>query len=79
MFLQAFLIGIWAAIAGIEQFNGTESLHRPIVSGLVIGIILGDIRTGLIAGGTLELVWMGLVPLAGAQPPNIVIGGIVGV
>ncbi len=79
MFLQAVLIGIWAAIAGIEQFNGTESLHRPIVSGLVIGLILGDVKTGLIAGGTLELVWMGLVPLAGAQPPNIVIGGIVGV
>lgn len=79
MLLQAILIAIWSGICGIEQFDGLESLHRPIVSGLVIGLILGDVKTGLIVGGTLELVWMGLVPLAGAQPPNIVVGGVVGV
>lgn len=79
MLLQAILVGIWAGIAGIEQFNGTESLHRPIVSGLVVGLILGDVKTGLIAGATMELAWLGLVPLAGAQPPNIVIGGIAGI
>ena len=79
MLLQAILVGIWAGIAGIEQFNGTESLPRPIVSGLVVGLILGDIKTGLMAGATMELAWLGLVPLAGAQPPNIVIGGIAGI
>ena len=79
MLLQAILVGIWAGIAGIEQFNGTESLHRPIVSGLVVGLILGDVKTGLMAGATMELAWLGLVPLAGAQPPNIVIGGIAGI
>jgi PTS system N-acetylgalactosamine-specific IIC component len=31
-----------------------------------------------LTGGTLELVWMGLAPLAGAQPPNVIIGTIVG-
>lgn len=79
MLLKAILIAIWAGICGIDQFDFLESLHRPIVSGLVIGLILGDVRTGLIVGGTLELVWMGLVPLAGAQPPNIVVGGVIGV
>lgn len=79
MFLQALLIAIWAGICGIDQFDFLESIHRPIVSGLVIGFILGDVKTGLIVGGTLELVWMGLVPLAGAQPPNIVVGGVIGV
>lgn len=77
--LQAILIALWAGIAGIEQFDGLQTLHRPIFSGLVIGLILGDVKTGLIVGGSLELVWMGLVPLAGAQPPNIVVGGIFGV
>lgn len=79
MLLQAILVGLWAGIAGIEQFNGTESLHRPIVSGLVVGLILGDVQKGLMAGATMELAWLGLVPLAGAQPPNIVIGGIAGI
>ncbi|MGL5614713.1 MAG: PTS N-acetylgalactosamine transporter subunit IIC [Sarcina sp.] len=78
VFLQALLIGIWAGIAGIDLFNGLTHIHRPIVTGTVVGLILGDVQTGLIVGGTLELVWAGMVPLAGAQPPNVVIGGIIG-
>ncbi|MBU3108518.1 PTS N-acetylgalactosamine transporter subunit IIC [Clostridium gasigenes] len=78
MFVQALLIGIWAGIAGLDMFDGLTHIHRPLVTGLVIGLILGDMKTGLIVGATLELVWMGMVPLAGAQPPNVVIGGIIG-
>jgi PTS system N-acetylgalactosamine-specific IIC component len=78
MFTSALLIAIWAGIAGVDLFNGLTHIHRPVVTGLVVGIILGDVQTGLIAGATLELVWMGMVPLAGAQPPNVVIGGIIG-
>ncbi|MCI1880581.1 MAG: PTS sugar transporter subunit IIC [Sporolactobacillus sp.] len=78
MLAQALLIGIWAGIAGIDLYNGLTHIHRPIVTGAIIGLILGDFKTGLIVGGTLELVWAGMVPLAGAQPPNVVIGGVVG-
>ena len=78
MFVQALLIGLWAGIAGVDMFDGLTHIHRPIVTGLVVGLILGDMKTGLIVGASLELVWMGMVPLAGAQPPNVVIGGIIG-
>ena len=78
MFVQALLIAIWAGIAGVDMFDGLTHIHRPIVTGLVVGIILGDMETGLIVGASLELVFMGMVPLAGAQPPNVVIGGIIG-
>lgn len=78
MLMEAILIGLWAGIAAIDQFNGLTHLHRPIVTGPVVGLILGDLQTGLMAGATLELVWAGMVPLAGAQPPNVVIGGIIG-
>lgn len=78
MFMEALLIGLWAGIAGIDQFNGLTHMHRPIVTGAVVGLILGDLQTGLMAGATLELVWAGMVPLAGAQPPNVVIGGVIG-
>lgn len=53
-------------------------MHRPVVLGPLVGLILGDLHTGILTGGTLELVWMGLAPLAGAQPPNVIIGTIVG-
>jgi len=78
MFIQALLIALWAGIAGIDLFDGLLHIHRPIVTGVVIGLILGDLQTGVIVGATLELVWMGMVPLAGAQPPNVVIGGVTG-
>lgn len=78
-FGQIILVTIWAFVIGIDQFNILLHIHRPIVTGLVVGLILGDLNTGLITGATLELVSMGMVPLAGAQPPNMVIGGIIGV
>ncbi|WP_340610359.1 PTS N-acetylgalactosamine transporter subunit IIC [Xenorhabdus bharatensis] len=78
MFIDALLISILAGIAGIDLFNGLTHIHRPVVIGPLVGLILGDIQTGLLVGGALELVWMGMVPLAGAQPPNVVIGGIIG-
>ncbi|MGY0398450.1 MAG: PTS N-acetylgalactosamine transporter subunit IIC [Ostreibacterium sp.] len=77
-FLQALLIAIFAGIAGIDLFNVLTHIHRPIITGPIVGLILGKPEIGLVAGATFELMWMGLVPLAGAQPPNVVLGGIIG-
>ena len=74
--LQAFALGIIAFIAGLDMFNGLTHIHRPVVLGPLVGLVLGDLHTGILTGGTLELVWMGLAPLAGAQPPNVIIGTI---
>ncbi|QBJ34404.1 PTS N-acetylgalactosamine transporter subunit IIC [Hafnia alvei] len=78
MFTDALLIGLLAGLAGVDLFDGLTHFHRPVVIGPLVGLILGDVQTGLLVGGSLELVWMGMVPLAGAQPPNVVIGGVIG-
>ena len=65
--LQAFALGIIAFIAGLDMFNGLTHMHRPVVLGPLVGLVLGDLHTGILTGGTLELVWMGLAPLAGVQ------------
>lgn len=75
---QALLIALFAGIAGIDLFNVLTHIHRPIITGPIVGLILGEPQLGLVAGATFELMWMGLVPLAGAQPPNVVLGGIIG-
>ena len=77
--VQILLVALFAFIAGIDQFNFLESLYQPIVSGAVIGVILGDLQTGLIVGGTYQLMTIGNMPVGGAQPPNAVIGGIMAV
>lgn len=78
MLIDAILIGLLAGLAGVDLFDGLTHFHRPVVIGPLVGLILGDVQTGLLVGGSLELVWMGMVPLAGAQPPNVVIGGVIG-
>jgi PTS system N-acetylgalactosamine-specific IIC component len=77
--IQILLVAVFAFIAAIDQFNFLESLYQPIVAGAVVGAILGDLRTGLIVGGTYQLMTIGNMPVGGAQPPNAVIGGIMAV
>lgn len=78
-FIQILLVAVFAFIAGIDQYSFLESLYQPIVSGAVVGAILGDLQTGLIVGGTYQLMTIGNMPVGGAQPPNPVIGGIMAV
>ena len=75
-FVQVALIFIVTFIAAIDQFDFTESLYQPIVTGPIVGAILGDMNTGLVVGGTYQLMTIGNMPIGGAQPPNAVIGGI---
>src|SRR5699024_11433 len=78
MLLEAILIALWAGIIGIDMYVGLTHIHRPVVTGLVVGLILCDVLAGLMVGGTLELIWMGMTALAGAQPPNAVTGRTIG-
>ena len=75
-FIQVLLVCVVTFIAAIDQFSFLESLYQPIVMGPVIGAILGDVKTGLIVGGTFQLMTIGNMPIGGAQPPNAVLGGI---
>lgn len=70
--IQIILVFVWTFIIAIDQFDFLESLYQPIVSGAVIGAILGDLPTGLVVGGTYQLMTIGNMPVGGAQPPNAV-------
>jgi PTS system N-acetylgalactosamine-specific IIC component len=78
MLLKILLISLFAGICGLDGDNTLIHFHRPIVAGAIVGLILGDFQKGLIVGGTLELVFLGVMPIGGAQPPNSIIGGILG-
>lgn len=74
--VQVILVFVVTFIAAIDQFSFLESLYQPIVMGPVVGAIMGDVTTGLVVGGTYQLMTIGNMPVGGAQPPNAVIGGI---
>ena len=52
--IQIILVFVVTFIAAIDQFSFLESLYQPIVMGPVIGLVLGDVTTGLIVGGYLS-------------------------
>jgi len=79
MFFEATLVAIWAFFCGIDKYDVALNIHRPLITGPVVGLIMGDMQIGLIAGATLELAWLGLVPNAGAQPPDVTMGTIAAV
>ena len=79
MFFEAALVAVWAFFCGIDKYDVALNIHRPLITGPVVGFIMGDMQIGLIAGATLELAWLGLVPNAGAQPPDVTLGTIAAV
>lgn len=73
--LQGFLVALAAALIYMEsRIGGQHMLDRPIIIGPVVGLIMGNVGTGLFIGGQLELVWMGLVGIGTSTPPDVVVG-----
>lgn len=53
-----------------------SQLDRPIVTGALVGIIMGDIAQGCMIGASLELIYIGSAAIGGALPPDYCAGGI---
>jgi PTS system mannose-specific IID component len=77
--VTALLLSFLAGFAYFSRrFLGDLYLERPIVLAPIVGLILGDLHTGLIIGGTLELIFMGVTNVGNSIPPNYTIGGVLG-
>jgi PTS system mannose-specific IIC component len=48
--LQLILLVIVAAIAGMGSVLDEAQFHRPLIACTLVGLVLGDIQTGLILG-----------------------------
>lgn len=77
--ITALLLGLIAFIAQSEYALGTSLISRPLVTGLLTGLVMGDVKTGVIMGATLELAFIGSFSVGAAIPPELVSGGILGV
>lgn len=76
---QALLIAVVVGLAYLaRRIGGDPGIERPIVLGPIVGLILGDLQTGIIVGGSLELVFIGASPIGGSVPPNVAIGAAIG-
>jgi fructoselysine/glucoselysine PTS system EIIC component len=77
--LQALLVALVVGLAYLaRRIGGDPQLERPIILGPIIGLILGDLHSGIVVGGTLELIFIGAAAIGGTVPPNVAIATAVG-
>lgn len=82
--MQAVLIALFTYLAWIATpwFGGQGiSYHvfgKPLVAGLIVGLIMGDVKNGIIIGATINALYIGAVTPGGAMASDITIAGYVG-
>lgn len=76
-FYQIILITVYAFIA-INESLISDVLIQPVTAGLITGLIIGDIQTGLMVGGTLQLMRLGIAAFGGASIPDYFTGAVIG-
>lgn len=75
--LQIIAIFLFSCIAGMGSVLDEFQTHRPLIACTVIGLILGDLKTGIILGGTLELIALGWMNVGAAQSPDSALASII--
>ena len=75
--LQIILIFIVACIAGMGSILDEFQFHRPLVACTLIGAVLGDMKTGIIIGGTLEMIALGWMNIGAAVAPDAALASII--
>ena len=76
--VQAVLIGLWTGVCLSGMLLGIYT-NRCLIMATGVGLILGDLPTGLAMGAVGELAFMGFgVSQGGSVPPNPMGPGIIG-
>jgi mannose/fructose/N-acetylgalactosamine-specific phosphotransferase system component IIC len=61
----------WGTLAGLDLVSTLQGLlSRPIVSGTIAGLVLGDVPAGLRIGAVLELFALDVVPVGASRYPD---------
>jgi len=79
MIFTALVLALLAYL-GVYDMLGPNfiMLSRPLIAGFFTGVIIGDIQSGLLIGGTLELMALGVYTYGGATIPDYLVGAILG-
>lgn len=75
---QILLLTVYAGFAFFDGNNTTFGMVKPTMAGFFAGLVLGDIQTGLVVGGTLNLLVLGIGNFGGASIPDYMTGALLG-
>jgi len=69
----------WFVVIVDTRFLSWQCLNRPIVTAPLAGLVLGDFRTGIIMGASLESIFMGISAIGGTTPADATTASIIAV
>ena len=70
IFEQALLVSLFVTIAFIDSHTFQTHIFRPIVVGPIVGLIMGDTATGFAVGVSIELMFLAVIFVGTATPPD---------
>lgn len=72
------LVAGLGALVSLDRRAAVQAMFaHPIVAAALIGLALGDLRTGLFVGVLIGLLWSGRLPVGGVVPPDETLGAVV--
>ena len=78
MLLNAVVVGLIAVFARIDsRMLGRLNFERPLITCTLVGLFLGDVKTGLAVGASMEMVNLGFMSI-GASGFDMNMGSIAG-
>ena len=75
--IQILLIFIYGTIAGMGSCLDEFQTHRPLIACTATGLVLGDMTTGIIIGGTLEMIALGWMNIGAAIAPDAALASVI--
>lgn len=75
---QILVICVFAFIQILDVITVNFGLGYPLNAGMITGVIMGDMTTGLAVGATLQLMVLGVGTYGGASIPDFTTGAIIG-
>ena len=71
MVIQSILVGLlyWISM-GRAQYFFSFAFRKPVVLGVFIGLVFGDVQMGLLYGATIQLMYMGGIEAGGNIPSD---------
>lgn len=79
MFVQSLLVALAAIVCYfLHYWYAFTFTCQPIVVGTLIGALLGDLKTGIMCGAQMELIFMGVIIIGSAVPSDVTAGSAVG-
>lgn len=75
---QILVICLFAFLQILDVITVNVGIGYPLNAGMITGIIMGDMTTGLAVGATLQLMVLGVGTYGGASIPDFTTGAIIG-